>query len=81
MENSDLKTARTGLFTHLDHVLSVSREKFDKEKASNGERRAWGRLIVNCVQAYGRLLETSQLEDLAERLDALEEEVKKTRHP
>jgi len=75
--NSDLKEARTGLFNHLDHVLSVSRIKFDKEKASNGERRAWGRLIVNAVQAYGKLLETSALEELTERLERLEEEVKR----
>jgi hypothetical protein len=55
--------------------LDVSREKFDKEKASNADRQAWGRLILGVVQAYGKLVETAELEALAERLDRIEREV------
>jgi hypothetical protein len=43
------------------------------EKAANGDRLKWGRLIVSGVEAYGRLLEGVQLEALEERIRALEE--------
>lgn len=72
VENIDVKRLRKGLFSYLGHVLSVSREKFDKEKASNSDRQSWGRLIVSAVQVYGKLLEGAALEELEERVDALE---------
>lgn len=70
--NSNLKERKTSLYGCLGHVLAVSLKKFDKETASNSDRQSWGRLVVNAVQAYGKLLESAELEELAERLERLE---------
>jgi len=72
MENSNLKQRQQRLFNHLSHVLDVSREKFDKEKAANAERLKWGRLIVSAVEAYGKLLSSTKLEELEDRVVNLE---------
>jgi hypothetical protein len=68
----NLEDKRETLFGVLHHVLSVSCRKFDYEKASNADRLAWGRLIVSATQAYGKLLETVEIEELLERVERLE---------
>ena len=70
--NLNLKESKSRLFGCLERILTVSGEKFNMQKASNADRQKWGRLIVSCVEAYGRLLETAQLEALEERLTRLE---------
>lgn len=72
MENSTAKTQKKPLFGILTHILIVSKQKFDMERASNRDRQAWGRLIVGAVEAYGRLLQTQQLDELEERIEFLE---------
>jgi len=72
MENFNLTEQKNTLFKVLRHVLGVSLEKFDMQKAANADRLAWGRLIVNATQAYGKLLETCELEELLERIQRLE---------
>ena len=72
MENLELEKKRKTLFSVLNHVLAISVEKFDMQKAANADRLAWGRLIVNATQAYGKLLETCELEELLERIQRLE---------
>jgi hypothetical protein len=72
MENSSAKAQKKPLFGILGHVLVVSKQKFDMERASNKERQAWGRLIVAAVEAYGKLLQTQQLDDLEQRIEVLE---------
>jgi hypothetical protein len=63
MENFSPEKRRETLFGLLGHVLVSSKEKFDREKASNDDRLKWGRLIISGVEAYGCLLKDVQLED------------------
>jgi hypothetical protein len=72
MENLEPNKRRSVLFSVLGHVLATAKTKFDMEKALNGDRLKWGRLIVSGVEAYGRLLEGVQLEQIEQRLTALE---------
>ena len=72
MENFNLTEQKNTLFKVLRHVLAISVEKFDMQKAANADRLAWGRLIVNATQAYGKLLETVEIEELLERIQRLE---------
>jgi hypothetical protein len=71
--NFNVKERRQSLFCTLEHVLAVAKTKFDKEKASNSERRAWGRLIVQAIESYGRLLLSEKLETMEKRIAVLEE--------
>ena len=73
MENLNLAEARKRLFSALDHVLQVSQIKFDREKTQNKTRQSWGRLIVQTVNAYGKLLDGVQLDKLEKRLAKIEE--------
>ena len=61
------------LFDNLQRVIEVSRDKFDREKASNGDRQKWARILVVAISAYGDLLRDRTLEDLVVRVEALEE--------
>ena len=60
MENE--KGLRKKLFEHLDVVLSVSQKKFEAENKSDKERRAWGRILIQAINAYGKLLSYDELE-------------------
>ncbi len=65
---------REQLFQHLTSVLSLAHEKYNMKKGqSDGRKLAWGRLIIQAVSAYGRLLDTEELE---ERVTKLEEKIK-----
>jgi hypothetical protein len=61
---------RKGLFTKLDSVLGVSEKKFKSEKKGDGLRLKWGRLMVNAIGVYGRLLDTEELELRVEKLES-----------
>ena len=51
--------------------MKRAEKKYTMKKGQREEiKLSWGRLIVQAVQAYGRLLETSELE---ERISKLEE--------
>jgi hypothetical protein len=43
--NQTVKT-RKNLFNTLDVVLKTSKEKFNKQKASNTDRQRWARIII-----------------------------------
>ena len=75
MSNSKIKKQREALFGCLAEVLKVSREKFKKNKKSDADRRSWGRLICQCVKTYGSLLHEVELEELTERVAALEAKI------
>jgi hypothetical protein len=64
-ENFNPTEQRETLFRVLRHVLAVSLEKFDKEKASNADRQKWAHIICTAIQTYGNLLKDSELEELA----------------
>jgi len=61
---------RKGLFTKLDSVLSVSEKKFRTEKKRDELRLKWGRLMVNAIGVYGRLLDSEELELRVEKLES-----------
>jgi Iap family predicted aminopeptidase len=63
------KEPREHLFEYLDSVLNVSKKKFEMENKLDADRQAWGRLIVNAVNSYGKLLETEELELRVEKLE------------
>ena len=73
LENLSPKEARATLFSHLDYAIGLSRDKASKEKAKNTERMSWTRILIMAVESYGKLLETVQLENLNERLEAIEQ--------
>jgi hypothetical protein len=66
---------REALFSCLSTVLAVSMEKFKMETKKDCDRRAWGRLIVQGSQAYAKLLETVQLDELMKEIEAIKEKV------
>jgi len=70
--NFNATEKRQSLFGQLDYAVGLAREKAEKEKASNDTRQRWLRILISAVETYGRLLETSQLDDLAERITKLE---------
>ena len=68
------KERREQLFQHLTNVLSLAQKKYNlKNGQSDGRKLAWGRLIIQAVSAYGRLLDTEEME---ERVTKLEEKLK-----
>lgn len=75
--NQAVKT-RKKLFNMLDAVLETSKSKFDKQKASNGDRQRWARIIIAATAAYGDLLKDVELEDMEERLVRLERRQEET---
>lgn len=68
---SEPKKHRERLLGGLGDVLSISLEKFKKETASNADRQAWGRLLVQASVASGNLLNA----DLEERVEVLEKAI------
>ena len=62
------------LFSVLAHVIAVAKSKFDMERAANRDRQGWGRLIVDGVDKYGRLLAGAEYQDLERRISLLEGE-------
>lgn len=71
--NLDSEKARTLLFSYLKTVLRVSEKKFLREQKKDYSRLKWGRLLVQGVQAYGKLLETVQLDELMREIDAIKQ--------
>lgn len=66
---------REALFSCLNSVLVVSQKKFKHNHARQELRLKWGRLIVQAVGTYGKLLETVQLDDMMEEIEAIKEHV------
>jgi hypothetical protein len=73
LENLNPKEKRKSLFSHLDYAIGLSREKASKEKAKNTERMSWTRILICAVEAYGKLLDGAQLQELEERIQKIEE--------
>jgi len=66
------KEARKALFGHLEFSLGVCRAKAQKKKALNADRQRWIRLLIFAVEAYSKLLDSVQLEDIEARLEKIE---------
>lgn len=67
------KEQRKGLFKRLTTVLDVAEKKFQINNKRDHTRLKWGRLIVQAVNSYGKLLETAELE---QRVEAIEQKLK-----
>lgn len=57
------------------HVLTTSVEKFKMETKKDCERRSWGRLVVQASQAYGKLLETVELDQIMREIEEIKKHV------
>lgn len=72
----DLEDRRKALFSVLTTVLVVSQEKFKMERGkSDRSRIKCGGLIVGAVQAYAKLLETAQSDQLAKDVELIKKKV------
>ena len=65
--------ARTQLFQYLDEGLALSHKKLHTKKKDEVTCLKWGRLMVNMISVYGKLMETEELE---QRVEKLEEQIK-----
>jgi len=66
---------RNGLFTKLNTVLSLSEEKFKVNNKKDETRLKWGRLMVQAIQVYGKLLETVELDQIMTEIEAIKKHV------
>ena len=75
-QNLTCTASKTGdfqpLFENLSHVIAVSRNKFDLQRASNGDKQRWARLLILGCQTYADLLEKVKLEEIEERIKKIE---------
>lgn len=67
--------SRKALFSCLSTVLTLSLEKFKVNNKTDERRLKWGRLVVNAVGTYGKLLETVQLDQMMKEIEAIKEHV------
>ena len=70
----DATEKKAGLFQYLDGVLERNQKKASNRKNRNAI--ASDRIIIQAVNAYGKLLELEELEALRVEVDELREEVK-----
>jgi hypothetical protein len=75
MEGLNEKNDNSRLKSYLDSVLKVSEKKFNYDRKPDSNRIKWGRLIVNAVQAYGKLLELDELETMKEDIEKIKEKI------
>jgi len=76
-ENTKPKKALAELYPYLDEVIAIAQGKVKIEKKADGDRQAWARIIVSATQAYGKLIEASEIDEVKQRIDALEKTVGK----
>jgi hypothetical protein len=76
-ENTKPKKALAELYPYLDEVIAIAQGKIKIEKKADGDRQAWARIIVSATQAYGKLIEASEIDEVKQRIDALEKTVNK----
>ena len=69
----EVKEHRERLFRLLDGVLNRAEKKAINKNTKNGDALSWNRIIIQAVNAYGRLLES---EDLEQRVEQLEHKLK-----
>jgi hypothetical protein len=73
-EISNKKKQQSDLYCYLDDVIAISQKKLAIEKKADSDRQAWARIIVSAVQAYGRIIELAEIDDLKQRIETLEEQ-------
>ena len=71
-----IKKSRSSLFRHLNGVLTRAEKKALNKKTKNGDKLSWNRLIIQAINAYGKLLETEDLESMRRDIDKIKEKIK-----
>jgi len=72
--NSESAEARKVLFQALNGILGLAHKKIHYSNGnSDAAKRAWCRVLIQGVSAYGHLLHDVELESLEERVKLLEE--------
>ena len=71
--NSESAEARKVLFQALNGVLGLAHKKIHSGGNSDSQKRAWCRVLIQGVSAYGHLLHDVELEGLEVRVKLLEE--------
>ena len=62
---------RDRLFKELDEALDLFHKKTHRSKKVNAyEQQGWGRLLLKTISVYGKLLDTEELEQRVEKLEA-----------
>ena len=74
--NPEPAERRNSLFAYLGHAIRLSHEKMCAKGNSDRAKQAWGRLMVSAIATYGSLINDVELEDIEERLAAVEEQQK-----
>jgi len=67
------KEPKQRLFKELDEALDLFHKKTHRKKQNAYEQMGYGRLLLNTINTYGKLLETEELE---QRVEKLEEQLK-----
>ena len=71
--NPESKEARKTLFQCLNGVLGLAHKKIHSNGNSDAAKRAWCRILVSTVAAYGVLIKDKEIDELEERVALLEE--------
>ena len=69
------KNTRKELFKSLNSVLTVSQKKFRMDTKKDANRRAWGRLLIQAISAYGKIMEVEELEEIRQDIDLIKKEL------
>lgn len=69
--NLNVDKARTQLFKYLDEGLALSHKKLHTKRKDEEICLKWGRLMVNMISVYGKLMETEELEQRVLKLEEL----------
>jgi hypothetical protein len=63
------KNPRERLFQELDGLLDLFHKKVHRKTQPANEQMGYGRLLLNTINTYGKLLETEELELRVEKLE------------
>ena len=72
VEGDRTRESRWELLENLNEVIEVALVKYAKQRASNRDRQAWGRLVVAAVGEFGKILRDVDLDEIRSRLERLE---------
>jgi len=69
------KKTREALFSCLNSVLIVSQRKFKMEQKTDVSRLSWGRLMIQAISVYGKLLDNVELSNIQKDIDLIKEKL------
>jgi len=61
---------RERLFQELDECLDLFHRKLHRQKQDASEQMGYGRLLLNTINSYAKLLDTEELEVRVEKLES-----------